>query len=143
MNALCILVPCLLGVALMAGAATENSQPNILFAIAYPVRGLVTKNSLYLQNFEPSRWPVGNPETGYLSAASEQERGALKSKLFTELKAQGDPRMFGQGDVFHRYEHANKGHVGFCEKFMRGEKLKAGWVSESDFEPRQAETNQP
>ena len=146
----------------------------------YPVRGLVTKNSLYLQNFEPSRWPVGNPETGYLdcdagatktfilaahrknpadkfwqlcfgqhgreelydltrdrdclnnlatSAASERERAALKSSLFTELKAQGDPRMTGQGDVFDRYEHANKGHVGFYEKFMRGEKLKAGWVN--------------
>jgi len=34
MNALRIPVPCLLGLALMAGAATENSQPNILFAIA-------------------------------------------------------------------------------------------------------------
>ncbi len=32
----------------------------------YPIRGLVTAEHLYLQNFEPARWPAGNPETGYL-----------------------------------------------------------------------------
>jgi arylsulfatase A-like enzyme len=31
----------------------------------YPVRGLRTPEYLYIRNFEPSRWPVGNPETGY------------------------------------------------------------------------------
>lgn len=33
----------------------------------YPVRGIVTGNYLYLANFEPGRWPAGNPETGYLN----------------------------------------------------------------------------
>jgi arylsulfatase A-like enzyme len=32
----------------------------------YPVRGLVKDDMLYLHNFEPSRWPCVNPETGYL-----------------------------------------------------------------------------
>lgn len=32
----------------------------------YPVRGIVTDDYLYLRNFEPSRWPACNPETGYL-----------------------------------------------------------------------------
>lgn len=32
----------------------------------YPVRGLVTAETLYLENFAPDRWPTGNPETGYL-----------------------------------------------------------------------------
>ena len=32
----------------------------------YPIRGLVTDTHLYLHNFEPTRWPAGNPETGYL-----------------------------------------------------------------------------
>ena len=156
----------------------------------YPVRGIITATSLYLQNFAPDRWPVCNPETGYLdcdagatktfildahrknpadkfwqlsfgkrgveelydlkqdrdclnnladSAASEQERAALKSLLFSELKVQGDPRMSGGGDVFDRYEHSNKGHVGFYEKFMRGEKMTTGWVKESDYEPRASE----
>ena len=33
----------------------------------YPIRGIVTANHLYLRNFEPDRWPIGNPETGYLN----------------------------------------------------------------------------
>lgn len=33
----------------------------------YPIRGLFTAEWLYLRNFEPSRWPAGNPETGYLN----------------------------------------------------------------------------
>lgn len=32
----------------------------------YPVRGIIKGGRLYLQNFEPTRWPGGNPETGYL-----------------------------------------------------------------------------
>ena len=38
----------------------ENDQ-------GYPVRGIVTKQYFYSQNFEPNRWPAGNPETGYLN----------------------------------------------------------------------------
>ena len=33
----------------------------------YPVRGIIKNNFLYLRNFEPKRWPGGNPETGYLN----------------------------------------------------------------------------
>ena len=33
----------------------------------YPVRGIVMDDFLYLKNFEVSRWPAGNPETGYLN----------------------------------------------------------------------------
>lgn len=32
----------------------------------YPIRGMVTREFLYLRNYEPTRWPAGNPETGYL-----------------------------------------------------------------------------
>ena len=32
----------------------------------YPVRGIVKDGRLYLENAEPTRWPCGNPETGYL-----------------------------------------------------------------------------
>ncbi|RJP27043.1 MAG: heparan N-sulfatase [Candidatus Omnitrophota bacterium] len=34
----------------------------------YPIRGIVKDDFLYLHNFEPARWPAGNPETGYLNA---------------------------------------------------------------------------
>jgi len=33
--------------------------------VGYPVRGLRTPEYLYVHNFAPERWPVGNPETGY------------------------------------------------------------------------------
>ncbi|MCF6333463.1 MAG: sulfatase [Draconibacterium sp.] len=33
----------------------------------YPVRGILTNGYLYLRNFKPERWPLGNPETGYLN----------------------------------------------------------------------------
>lgn len=33
----------------------------------YPVRGIVTQEYAYIINFEPDRWPAGNPETGYLN----------------------------------------------------------------------------
>lgn len=151
----------------------------------YPVRGIVTDQFLYLRNFEPSRWPAGNPETGYLDcdggatksfildarrrnpadphwalcfgmrpaeeffdlradpdclrnlvadASEAAARTALTNRLFKELAAQGDPRMSGQGDVFDRYPHANPGHVGFHERFMMGERLKTGWVLDTDYE---------
>jgi arylsulfatase A-like enzyme len=31
----------------------------------YPVRAIRTRDYLYVRNFEPDRWPAGNPETGY------------------------------------------------------------------------------
>ncbi|WP_163397298.1 sulfatase family protein [Flavobacterium fluviatile] len=33
----------------------------------YPVRGIIQDGFLYLHNFKPDRWPVGNPELGYLN----------------------------------------------------------------------------
>jgi N-sulfoglucosamine sulfohydrolase len=32
----------------------------------YPIRGIVQGDFLYVMNMEPSRWPSGNPECGYL-----------------------------------------------------------------------------
>ena len=58
----------------------------------------------------------------------------MQERMFAELKRQGDPRMAGQGEVFDKYPHANPGHAGFYEKFLRGEKLKTGWVNDTDYE---------
>ena len=38
----------------------ENDQ-------GYPVRGIIAGNYFFSLNFEPERWPAGNPETGYLN----------------------------------------------------------------------------
>ncbi|MEX2232901.1 MAG: sulfatase [Cyclobacteriaceae bacterium] len=34
-------------------------------AVGYPVRGIRTKDYLYSRNYEPQRWPAGNPEHGF------------------------------------------------------------------------------
>jgi N-sulfoglucosamine sulfohydrolase len=153
--------------------------------VGYPIRGIVQQGLLYLENFEPSRWPACNPETGYLNVdagatktvilearrrqgtdpywdlcfgkrppvefydlrsdpdavrnlAGATPRAAdqakLKARLYAQLESQGDPRMFGQGEVFDKYPHANAGHRNFYERYMRGEKLSAPWVNASDFE---------
>ena len=153
--------------------------------VGYPVRGIVKDGFLYLQNFEPARWPACNPETGYLNCdasptktfilnarrqnaadpfwalcfgkhppeelyelagdpdcvrnlateASQQDRRSRMQKAMTEeLQAQGDPRMFGRGDVFDRYPIATEGIRNFHERYMRGEKVEAGWANKDDFE---------
>lgn len=149
----------------------------------YPIRGIITETHTYLRNYEPTRWPAGNPETGYLDTDASPtktlilERGrlnrsdrfwqlnfgmrpanelydlqsdldcaqnvaaepaqaervqSLRARMEAELKAQGDPRMMGQGGIFDAYVPTNG--AGFYEKYMRGENPKAGWVNETDFE---------
>ena len=163
---------------------TDIGRPN---DAGYPTRGIIRDGMLYLENFEPTRWPAGNPETGYLdcdagatktfildarranpadphwalcfgmrpaeefydlkqdpdclnnlaiSPQGTSDLSALREQLHAKLREQGDPRMTGQGRVFDEYPHANKGHVGFYERFMRGEKMNTGWVSETDFETK-------
>lgn len=149
----------------------------------YPIRGIVTADYLYLHNDEPSRWPAGNPETGYLDTDGSPTKTLilelgrkdradkfwqlnfglrpadelydltsdpdcvrnlasdpsyadriteLRQRMESTLKSQGDPRMFGRGHVFDQYRPTSGD--GFYEKFMRGEKVHAGWVNETDIE---------
>lgn len=149
----------------------------------YPIRAIVNKDAVFIQNFEPSRWPAGNPETGYMDCDAgatksyileahrknpadvfwqlcfgkrpelefydlkadpdfvsnlpqDPRAAALREQLHAELKAQGDPRMEGKGSVFDEYRHASPANVGFYEKFMRGESVKANWINPSDIEPK-------
>jgi N-sulfoglucosamine sulfohydrolase len=151
----------------------------------YPIRGIVKNELLYLQNFEPSRWPACNPETGYLNydgsptktkilndhrkhredrnwdlsfgkrpqvelynlkqdpdcltnlaghVEQKKVQSKLKRQLFAELKAQDDPRMFGNGQIFEQYPYSDPQYRDFYERFMRGEKLVPNWANASDFE---------
>lgn len=151
----------------------------------YPIRGIVRDGYLYLRNYEPSRWPAGNPETGYLDTdgsptktlilergrqdrsdtfwrlnfapfpaeelydltrdpdnvrnlAADPDYAALRTRLHDEmtarLTAQGDPRMAGRGDEFDRYPISAPDSRQFYERYLRGERPRAGWVNESDFE---------
>jgi len=150
----------------------------------YPVRGIREGQWLYLRNYEPSRWPAGNPETGYLNCDGSptkteilhaRREGSnlanwqacfgkrppeelynvaedadcsrnlineypdvarnLSEKMTDILRREGDPRMFGQGEVFEKYPYIDPRTQNFYERYMNGEKIQAGWVSSDDFEP--------
>jgi arylsulfatase A-like enzyme len=153
--------------------------------VGYPIRGIVKDDLIYLINFEPSRWPCGNPEVGYPNvdggptktevlktrkipemgklwelsfgrrpaeefydarkdpecmenlagrAEFEAPRAVMRKQLLEELTAQQDPRMFGHGDVFDKYPYADEKFRDYYNRYMKGEKLKANWISESDIE---------
>lgn len=71
-----------------------------------------------------------------LAAAPAQQahRAALESQMLDEFKQQGDPRMSGNGEVFDRYPYAGK-ERGLYDRYLKGEKLDAGWVNSTDAEP--------
>lgn len=152
----------------------------------YPIRGIVSDGWIFLRNFETSRWPAGNPETGYLNCdgsptktvlLNERRNGpdtagfwkmsfgkrpefemydtttdpycmqnlagrvmfgerqdALESKLMESLEAENDPRLGSDPGYFERMPYANKQGANFYNRYQAGEKLKAGWVTPSDFE---------
>jgi len=153
--------------------------------VGYPIRGIRKGTYLYVKNYEPSRWPAGNPETGYLNVDGgatksfilQQRRDMGKSYLWElsfgkrkaeelydiasdpdcmnnladieafgtiqtnlrnqmeeELTRQGDPRMMGKGYLFDQYPYADEVGKDFYNRFIRGEKMNANWVSPSDFE---------
>ena len=58
----------------------------------------------------------------------------LRDQLFAELREQGDPRMFGKGDVFDNYPYSGASTDDFYERYTSGEKVRAGWVNPADFE---------
>lgn len=50
--------------------------------VGYPVRGLHKDGWLALKNYEPSRWPACNPETGYLNC----DGGTIKTMLLQDRR---------------------------------------------------------
>lgn len=49
----------------------------------YPVRGILAEGWLYLHNFEPSRWPMCDPITGYLNT----DGGPTKTVVLEQNRA--------------------------------------------------------
>lgn len=49
----------------------------------YPIRGIFKGDYLYLYNFKTDRWPVGNPETGYLNCDGSPTKTAILNTFGT------------------------------------------------------------
>ena len=47
----------------------------------YPVRALRTPEYLYVRNYEPDRWPVGNPETSYPNCDNGPTKTLITSRF--------------------------------------------------------------
>ncbi len=55
--------------------------------VGYPIRGIVKGGYLYLYNFDPERWPAGNPETGYLNCdGSPTKTECIKARQSSETQ---------------------------------------------------------
>ena len=56
----------------------------------YPIRGIFKGDYLYLRNFEPTRWPAGNPETGYLNC----DGSPTKTQILDMRRDGTDPKYW-------------------------------------------------
>jgi hypothetical protein len=140
--------------------------------VGYPVRAIRTKDFFYSHNFEPDRWPCGNPETNFQdtddtptkslvlklfeqgekkwfdlamgkrpadelydlrsdpgcviniaeSGGMAETKAKLWNELQTQLKAQGDPRILGKGEVFDKYEYLGNKNKSWDAWMKRKEK---------------------
>ncbi len=59
---------------------------------------------------------------------------ALRTEMENRLKEQGDPRMFGNGDIFDKYPNMSKSHM-YWNRMKSGEDVPAGWINPTDFDP--------
>jgi len=66
-------------------------------------------------------------------------KSRLRKKMADELKQEGDPRIFGHGDVFDYYPYAEEATRNFYNRFMAGEDVKAGWINQTDIEKEKLE----
>jgi len=48
-----------------------------VFSVGYPARALRDDRFLYVRNFKPHRWPVGNPEYGYMNTDGSPTKSYL------------------------------------------------------------------
>ncbi len=67
----------------------------------------------------------------------------MKARMETMLIEQGDPRMFGNGDVFNSYGYSKERAWNYYERFMAGEFTieTTGWVNPGDQEKNMTDTN--
>ena len=63
-------------------------------------------------------------------------QASLKEQLLAALRAQQDPRVLGNGDVFDEYIYSDEPRRNFYDKYLNGEitPKQTGWVNPDDYE---------
>ncbi len=56
----------------------DLGRPNNM---GYPVRAIRTEDFFFVLNYEPDRWPVGNPETGYKNCDDSPTKSSILRKF--------------------------------------------------------------
>lgn len=63
---------------LVAKERHDIGRPN---DAGYPVRGIRTREFFYARNYEPARWPAGDPETGYRNVDDSPSKRQVLNKF--------------------------------------------------------------
>ncbi|WP_235297797.1 sulfatase family protein [Portibacter marinus] len=71
--------------------------------VGYPVRGIIKDSFLYLHNFKTDRWPVGNPETGYLNCDGSPTKSYILNTRRVEDNEHYWSMNFGKRDEEELY----------------------------------------
>lgn len=151
----------------------------------YPSRAIIAGDFMLSRNYEPDRWPSGNPETGYLDTDGSPTKteiinanrkgdaprvwelsfgkrpmfelynikkdpysihnlaynplyeyigDSLLIQMESELRKQGDPRMFGRGYIFDDYPYSKAIRRNFYERYMNGEDIEFPTSNKSNAE---------
>ncbi|HAM10640.1 MAG: heparan N-sulfatase [Bacteroidetes bacterium GWE2_41_25] len=86
---------------------TDNKRDHVLIGkerhdigrpgdAGYPIRGIIKEGFLYLRNYQPERWPAGNPETGYLNCDGSPTKSLILNLRRTGISSEYWKLNFGK-----------------------------------------------
>lgn len=116
---------------LIAKERHDLGRPN---DAGYPVRAIRTPEFLYIRNYEPDRWPAGDPETGYRNVDDSPTKTLLISRFdeyyqmsFGKRPAEAMYRVADDPDCIHdiskdpQYAQEKRQLREKMEELLRGE----------------------
>jgi N-sulfoglucosamine sulfohydrolase len=105
----------------------HNPETKYLWDLSFGKR---KKEELY--HLESDPYCVNNLAEDHVNDAI---KAALSQRMETELKNQNDPRMFGEGNIFHTYEFTAERWRNYYERrVINKEDVVPSWINASDIE---------
>lgn len=115
---------------------TDVGRPN---DEGYPVRGIVKNGYIYTKNYEPGRWPSGDPETGYMDTDNGPSKAAIlnanKKGEHTDLYQLAFAKR-GADELYHIITDT------FCIKNIAGDKTFSALLQQMKKQMEQELTKQ-